>query len=108
MRRGDVVSMVGKGDYSAKARPGLVVQANAFNDLHPAITVCPITSHVTGDGLFRVAIAPDAANGLRRESEIEIDRLQAVWRVRIQRTIGTASDDVMFAVDQALRRWMAL
>ena len=100
--------MVGKGDFSSKPRPGLVVQANAFNDQHPAITVCPITSHVAGDGLFRIAITPDPINGLARESEIEIDRLQAVWRVRIHRTIGTASDDIMFTVDQALRRWMAL
>jgi mRNA interferase MazF len=108
MRRGDIVSTVGRGDFATKPRPALVVQADVFNDQHPAVTVCPITSHVTGDVFYRIPISGDAASGLIDDSEIEIDRLQAIWRQRIGRRIGTAPDEVMFAVDQALRRWLEL
>lgn len=108
MKRGDIVSIAGRGDFSTKPRPALIVQADAFNPHHPAVTVCPITSHVTADSFYRIPISPDDGNGLERESEVEIDRIQAVWRERIGQTIGTASDDVIFAVDQALRRWLAL
>ena len=99
---------VGRGDFSTKPRPSLVVQADAFNEYHPSITVCPITSLVSGDSFFRVGITADSANGLRKDSEVEIDRLQAIWRERTREVIGRASDEVMFAVDQALRRWLAL
>jgi len=108
MKRGDIVSMIGRGDFSSKPRPGLIVQANAFNDFHPALTICPITSHITGDAFYRVAIAAEAESGLNRDSEVEVDRLQAIWRERIGQRIGAASNEVMFAVDQALRRWLAL
>lgn len=108
MRRGDIVRTIGRGDFSTKPRPSLVVQSDAFNDYHPSLTVCPITSSITGDGLYRIAITPDDKNGLDHDSEIEIDRMQAIWRERIGGLIGKASDEVMFAVDESLRRWLAL
>lgn len=108
MKRGDIISAAGRGDFSTKPRPSLVVQADAFNQHHPSITVCPITSTITGDGLYRIVVEADPTNGLQRNSEIEIDRVQAIWRERARSVIGQVSDDVMFAVDQALRRWLAL
>lgn len=108
MKRGQIVTSVGRGDFSRKPRPSLVIQAEAFNMHHPAITVCPITSFETGDILYRVPIPRSDENGLLADSEIEIDLIQAIRRERIGSVIGTASDEIMFTVDQALRRWLAL
>lgn len=108
VQRGDIFSTVGKGDFSTKPRPGLIVQSNAFNAHHPAFTVCPITTHLTGDGLYRIAIAGDETTGLLDDSEIEIDRVQAIWRHRIRQHIGRAPDDIMARVDEAFRRWLDL
>jgi mRNA interferase MazF len=108
MRRGQIVSTVGRGDFSRKLRPSLIVQAEAFNTYHPAITVCPITSSVSGDILYRVPVSRAAGNGLLADSEVEIDLVQAIRRERIRGLIGMASDEIMFNVDQALRRWLAL
>ena len=102
------MATVGRGDFSSKPRPSLVVQANAFNDFHPAIIVCPITSVVTGDALYRIPIDPDDLNNLLFDSEIQIDLVQAERREKVGRVIGTASDDVMILVSGALRRWLAL
>lgn len=108
MIRGDIVATIGRGDFSTKPRPSLIVQADAFNAHHPAITVCPITSDISGDTFYRIPVSADDETNLLIDSEVEIDLVQAIWRARIGRRIGKASDETMFLVDQALRRWLAL
>ncbi|MBC7506079.1 MAG: type II toxin-antitoxin system PemK/MazF family toxin [Sandarakinorhabdus sp.] len=105
MQRGDIYTIAGAGDFSGKPRPGLIVQSDLFNEFHPSVTVCPLSSHMTGDSLYRVRIFPDADNALKFESEIEIDKVQAIWLQRLGKPIGRASNDVMIEVDAALRRW---
>ena len=108
MKRGQIVSTVGRGDFARKPRPSLVIQAELFNAFHPAITVCPITSFESGDSFYRVPVPRTAGNGLLADSEVEIDLIQAIRRERIGAVIGQVSDEIMFTVDQALRRWLAL
>ena len=108
MKRGDIVSTIGRGDFSKKPRPSLIVQADAFNAHHPAFTVCPITSEITGDSLYRIPISVDDETNLLADSEIEIDLVQAIRRDRVGGQIGKASNETMILVDQALRRWLAL
>lgn len=108
MKRGDIYSTIGRGDFSRKPRPSLIVQADEFNPHHLAITVCPITSDLTGHDLFRIPISSDAQTNLLDDSEIEIDLVQSIKRPRMGRQIGTASAATMIRVDEALRRWLAL
>lgn len=108
MNRGDIVAAIGRGDFSTKPRPSLVVQAAGFSAHHPTITVCPITSVVSGDNLYRVAIAADDRTNLLADSEVEVDLVQAIRRERVGRRIGSARDDTMTLVDDALRRWLGL
>jgi len=113
MRRGDIVKAAGGGDFLGKPRPALIVQTNLFLDLYPSVTICPITSHVTGDYLYRVLLdkserTPGVGTGLFFESEIEVDKITTVWVRRIGGKIGEASAEVMFEVDIALRRWLGL
>ncbi len=108
MKRGQIVSTVGRGDFARKPRPSLVIQSELFNAYHPAITVCPITTFESGDSFYRVPVPRTADNGLLADSEVEIDLIQAIRRERIGTVIGLASDEIMFTVDQALRRWLAL
>ncbi|VVT04177.1 putative endoribonuclease MazF [Sphingomonas sp. EC-HK361] len=103
-----IVLAAGPGDYSAKPRPFLVVQSDLFNASHGSFTLCPITSIVTGNALFRIAFAPEPGTGLREESEVQIDKVQSLRRARIVRAIGRASPTAMEQVDQALRRWLTL
>jgi mRNA interferase MazF len=108
MNRGDIVSTIGRGDFSKNPRPSLIVQADAFNAHHPAFTVCPITSEISGDSLYRIPVSATDQTNLLDDSEIEIDLVQAIRRERVGGLIGKASDDTMILVDQALRRWLAL
>jgi mRNA interferase MazF len=105
VRRGDIFSVAGSGGFAGKPRPALVVQTDLFNPNHPSITFCPISSHLTDDYLYRIPIFRDDQNGLKLDSEIEVDKVQAVWLKRIGRHIGIASGGVMSSVDDALKRW---
>ncbi len=108
MKRGEIYTFVGKGDFSSKPRPGLIVQSDLFNDYHPSVSVCPITSSLTGDHLFRILIHRAEGNGLEADSEIEIDKLQSVRMTKVGQFVGALSGEELDIVDEALRLWLDL
>ncbi len=105
--RGDLVPAVVHGDFG-KPRPVVIVQADAFAEYHASVTVCPLTSHLTGLRLFRIMVAPDKRNGLNEPSEVMVDKLNLLRRERIGALIGRLSALDMRAVDDALHRWLGL
>jgi len=107
LSKGDVVTVIVPGDHG-KPRPAVVVQAHPFAEVHPSLTVCPLTTRLTGLRLFRVAIAPDVKNGLRQASEVMVDKVSSVSRSRIGSQVGKLSAGDRTAIDGALRRWFGL
>ena len=108
VRRGFIVRAAGPGEYSRKPRPFLIVQADEFNQTHASICLCPITSEVTGQYLFRIPLQPNAENGLTETSEVQVDKVQSLRRERIRSQIGQVEEAIMAQVDEALRRWLSL
>ena len=106
--RGAIVVAGGPGDYARKPRPFLVVQSDLFNPYHNSVSLCPLTSVLTGNTLFRIALPPSETTGLVEPSEVQIDKVQSLRRDRIERVIGAAPDSAMILVDRALRRWFDL
>jgi mRNA interferase MazF len=100
MRRGDLVAIALPGAYG-KPRPALVIQSDFFH-AHPSVTVLPVTSELRETPLFRIDVEPDAGNGLRRRSQIMVDKAQTVAREKIGTRIGRLSDDVLVAVERSL------
>lgn len=107
VKRGDVVLCVFSREYG-KPRPGLVVQFDLFNAEHPSLTLCPITSLLRAAPLFRLDVAPTAGNGLKKRSQIAIDKLASVKAERVKEVIGHLSADDIQRVDRALKLWLAL
>ncbi len=101
-RRGDVVLCALPGDYG-KPRPAVVVQSDLFNETHASIVLCPISSELTGLTLFRVAISASETSGLKKESEVMVDKITAARSTRVARRIGFLSASQMNRVDGALR-----
>lgn len=108
LRRGDVVTVASSGAYSGKPRPALVVQANQWLDGHPSITLCPITSTLIEANLVRIPIEPSAKNGLRKSSQLMVDKLFTVPLGAIGKRIGQLEPPSIVRVDQALRHWLEL
>jgi mRNA interferase MazF len=98
--RGDLVTIALPGAYG-KPRPALVIQSDLF-DAHPSVTVLPVTSELRDAPLFRIALVPNALNGLHKPSQVMVDKPQTVARTKIGKTIGRLDDEVMLGVNRAL------
>ncbi len=98
LRRGDIVTIALPGAYG-KPRPALVIQSDYYHE-HPSLTILPITSELRPTPLFRVAILPDAANGLRMESQVMVDKAEEV--------MGHADDATMLAVSRSLSVFLGI
>jgi mRNA interferase MazF len=94
------VTIAPPGDYG-KPRPALVIQSDLF-DAHPSVTILPVTSELRDVPLFRIAVTPSALNGLRKPSQVMVDKAQTVARTKIGKTIGRLDDEVMLGVNRAL------
>ena len=107
MKRGDIVVAIAPGDYG-KARPALVVQSDLFNPTHASVVICPITSHLGEMPLFRLPINPSPEHGIKKESQIMIDKITAIKKEKIGKRVGRLRPADMRAVDEALLLWMSL
>ena len=107
MKRGDVVVCAAPGDYG-KPRPAVVVQSELFNGTHASVVVCLITSHLEDAPLFRIPVPSGRTTGLKRESQVMVDKIIATPRNKITRRAGTLPAGVLKEVDQALRLWLEL
>ncbi len=105
--RGMIVVGAVKGDISQKPRPFLVVQSDVFAD-HATISLCPLTSVISGTNLFRVSLEASPETGLACDSEIQVDKLDTLGRDEIIKIIGTIPITTMTRDDDALRRWLEL
>ena len=108
MRRGDVVVVAVRGPYTGKPRPALIVQSDLFNPTHSSISVCLITTEFVEAPLFRVALAPGSRSGLKKPSQIMVDKIVSIPRDQISSIIGHVDDTTLEQVGTALRRWLAL
>jgi len=100
MRRGDLVTVAAPGDYG-KPRPALVIQSDLFEEL-PSVTLCLVTSELRVAPIFRITVDPLPDNGLRRVSQIQVDKVLTVARERIGGTIGRLDDATMLKVNRSL------
>ena len=100
MRRGDLVTVVLQRAYG-KPRPALVIQSDLFAQ-HPSVTILPVTSELRETPLFRVAVTPSTDNGLRKPSQVMVDKAQSVPREKIGEVFGHLDDEALLAVNRAL------
>ncbi len=100
MRRGDIVTVATQGDYG-KPRPALVVQSDLFDTLS-SVTLCLITSTLLDAPVFRITVDTSPENGLRRISQIEVDKIMTVPRERVGGVIGRLDDATMLKVNRSL------
>jgi mRNA interferase MazF len=106
VRRGDLVTIAAAGDYG-NPRPALVVQADAFRALS-SVTVLRQTNELHDWPTFRIAVEPSEANGLRRPSQVMIDRAIALPREKIGAVFGRLDDATMSTVSRALAEFWDL
>ncbi|WP_199554817.1 type II toxin-antitoxin system PemK/MazF family toxin [Sandaracinobacteroides hominis] len=107
MRRGSVVTVAGGGDFTGKPRPAIIVQADAFH-LTGSVTLCPLTTTDIDARLFRIAISPNAENGLKAHSWAMTDKLVTVRRERVHSVIGHITDGELLQLSRAMIVFLGL
>ena len=98
-----------RGTEPGKARPVLIVQAQALLDAgHPSTLVAPLTTRLVNDAQpLRIRIP--ATDALQLESDVLIDQLRAIDNRRLVRgPLARAEAAVMAGVTAALREVLDL
>jgi mRNA interferase MazF len=106
LKRGDVVTVAGSGDFAGKPRPAVVVQSDLFNPTHAS--VIPITTTMIDAELFRIDIRSTRENGLKSRSQAMVDKIVSVRCDRIGTRIGVLAAADIERIDRALRTWLTL
>jgi len=107
LKRGDIVTIAAPGDYG-KPRPALIIQADVFNDTHASITAVPLTSTIIDAPLFRITLDPSRQNGLKRVSQIMVDKVLTLPRRKIGKRVGRLGNTLMIRVGRALTVWLGM
>jgi len=101
LKRGDIVSYAGQGGYG-KPRPAVVVQSDRLPETE-SVLLCLITSDLDDVSLYRrILVAPSAANGLERTSQLMPEKLLAVRRARCRQIIGRLEPAIVEQLNAAL------
>jgi len=100
LKRGDLVTIALPGDFG-KPRPALVIQADQF-DQTGTVTVLLVTGSLVDAPLIRQTIDPTPENGLRKNSQVMVDKAMSVRRDRVGSVIGRVDSASMLAVTRAL------
>ncbi|WP_158812441.1 type II toxin-antitoxin system PemK/MazF family toxin [Methylocapsa sp. S129] len=100
MRRGDLVTVAMSGDFG-KPRPALVVQSDQFATT-ATLTVLLLSGTLVDAPLIRLTVRPTPGNGLRKPSQIMVDKAMTVKRDKLAEPFGRVDDETMISVNRSL------
>jgi mRNA interferase MazF len=107
MKRGEVWTLSGGPGYAGKPRPAVVLQDDRFKTVD-SITLCAFTTDTTEAPLFRLAVVPTDANGLKRESRLMVDKIITVPRTKLGHRIGRLADEDMIRLNRYVLVFLGL
>ncbi|MCP5407696.1 MAG: type II toxin-antitoxin system PemK/MazF family toxin [Chromatiaceae bacterium] len=106
MKRGDIVSVALQGDFG-KPKPAVVVQSDLFSE-HATVTVLPVTSTLLEAPLLRLDLESDAENGLKKTSQIMVDKIMTIRRVKVGQRIGAVSEEQLLQISRSLALFLGI
>ena len=104
--RGDIVTVVVQGDFG-KPRPALVIQADLFDETG-TVTLLLVSSTLVDAPLLRIPIHPSPENGLRKPSQIMIDKAMTVKRSKLRQAFGRIDADTMVQIERCLAIFLGI
>jgi len=100
VRRGDLITIAMPGDFG-KPRPALVIQADQFVETG-TVTVLLVSGTLVDAPLIRPTVQPTPESGLRKPSQVMVDKAVSVKRDRLGPSFGRLDDEAMLSVTRAL------
>ncbi len=90
-----------------KAALALIIQADQFEDTGTA-TVLLVSGTLVDALLIRPTVRPTSENGLRKPSQVMIDKAMSVKRDKVGRPFGRLDDETMLCVIRSLAVFLGL
>jgi len=106
MMRGDLVTVAMQGDFG-KPRPALVIQADLFSE-HTSVTLLPITSTLVEAPLLRITLQPNSENGLKKPSQVMVDKIMTVRRDKVGPAFGHIDADALVQIERCLALFLGI
>jgi mRNA interferase MazF len=100
VKRGDLVTIALPGDFG-KPRPALIIQSDLFDQI-PTVTVLLISGTPQDTPLLRLSIEPDDENGLRKPSQIMVDKVMTMRRDKVGAPFGKLNAETMVSINRLL------
>jgi mRNA interferase MazF len=94
------------GDFG-KPRPALIIQADQFEDTG-TVTVLLLSGTLVDAPLIRPTLRPTPENGLRKPSQVMIDKAMSVKRDKLGPSFGRLDDETMLSVTRSLAVFLGL
>ncbi len=94
------------GDFG-KPRPALIIQSDRF-DQTGTITVLLVSGTLAAAPLIRMTIEPTPNTGLKKRSQVMVDKAMSVKRDKIGAIIGHLDAESMLAVTRSLAVFFAI
>lgn len=107
MKRGEIWTLAGGGEFRTKPRPALIIQDDLFEHLI-SVTVCAFTTDIHDVPHVRILVQPDERNGLQSASSLMVDRVSSVRRSHLGRRIGALDASDMARMETALMVFLGL
>lgn len=101
MKRGEIWTVSGGGDYAGKPRPVVILQDDRF-DATASITVCAFTTDPTSAPLIRLMVEPNERNGLQVACSLMVDKITTVPKTKIGRQVGRLDTEDLVRLDRAV------
>jgi mRNA interferase MazF len=107
VRRGEIWTASGGGDYTGKPRPVVIVQDDSF-DATDSIAVCAFTTDPTEAPLLRIPMEPNERNGLRTPCRLMVDKITTVSKSRIGYRVGQLDAEDVVRLNRAVLVFLGL
>ncbi len=106
MKRGDLVPVAMPGDFG-KPRPALIVQSDLF-EATGTVTLLLMSGTLIDAPLVRLTVQPSPENGLRKPSQVMVDKAMSVKRDRLGPPFGRLDDETMLSVTRSLAVFLGI
>ena len=106
MKRSDLVTVVLPGDLG-KPRPAVVLQSDLFLN-SVTVVVAPMTSDISDIPFARITVLPNEGNGLRKPTQIMLDKITNLRREKVGKVIGALEKAQIEQVEKALAIFLGL
>jgi mRNA interferase MazF len=96
------MAVAAPGDYG-KPRPAVVIQADVLNQVgSDSVILALMTDTLRSAPLLRLTIDPASHNGLKKSSQVMVDKLVTVRREKIGAAVGRLTDQQLVALNRLL------